>query len=89
MSTTKQEILKKLFVAGVSIRDRCHKIRCNYRWNSYNRNAQRQLVIETDRAVYVDGKRINHVVKDSVKTELFGDKTIVTPSFFASDFLKC
>ena len=85
----KQKVLKKLFVAGVSVRYRCRKIRCNYRWNRYNRNKPRQLVIETDRAVYVDGKKINHVVKDSVKTEPFGDETIVTLSFFASDFLKC
>lgn len=47
-----------------------------------------QKVVETDKAVYVDGKEIKYVLNDSVKTEKVGDLTIVTLSLIASEFLK-
>lgn len=47
-----------------------------------------QSVIETDKAVYIDGNEIKYVLTDSVKTEMIGNLTVVTLSFLASDFSK-
>lgn len=48
----------------------------------------KQAVIETEKAVFVDGQRINYVLTDSVKTEDFGNDVIVTLSFVASSFTR-
>ena len=43
-------------------------------------------VVETEEAVYIDDKKIEYVIEDSVKTEELGDKQIVTLSFIAQSF---
>lgn len=48
----------------------------------------KHIVIETDNAVYIDGKRIRFIVKDSIKTEPFGSYAVITLSFVAKKFLK-
>lgn len=47
-----------------------------------------QNVVETDKAVYINGNEIKHVLTDSVKTESIGNLTVVTLSFLASEFSK-
>lgn len=47
-----------------------------------------QNVIETDKAVYIDGNELKYVLTDSVKTVSIGKITVVTLSFLASEFLK-
>lgn len=67
------KILKYLFIKG--------------QWKKA-RKEPKHIVVETDKAVYVDGKRIDFVIKDSVQTEPFGEWEIVTLSFVARGYLK-
>lgn len=76
----RQKVVKILFALANKIRSRRNwKMACT---------PVKQLVVETDKGVFVDGKIIKYVIKDSVTTEPFGRGAIVTLSFFASEFLK-
>lgn len=67
------------------IRYKNHRLR---KWRERIWNSPRHKVIETDQALFIDCKEIGNVVKNSVKTEPFGEFTIVTFSFVAKDFRK-
>lgn len=76
-------MLRKLIVLS---QERRHK---KWRERIWNIPRHKVKVIETESAVYVDNKRINNVLVDSVQVESLGkDSKKVTFSFVAKDFQK-
>lgn len=52
----------------------------------YNFDSPTQEVIETEKAVWIDGHEVKDIIKDSVKTDSFGGYTIVTLSLLVKSF---
>lgn len=71
---------------SVMFKERRHK---KWRERIWSIPRHRVKVIETESAVYVDNKRIDNVVADSVQVESLGkDSKKVTFSFVAKSFQK-